>query len=201
MDFSDFPMDKSFGIQPGEHVPGEAMHDYFVEYALKWDILRRIKFNTVVATIERDKVNTRWEVCVKNKYDAIDDRILHTRKLIVATGVTNAPHRPHLSGQDYFDGPILHTAELGCNTEWLGDAGIQTVVVIGGGKSAYDAVYLAACAGKQVEWIIRKSGKGPAWVFPAKATLGAFRALREVRYPVLGRRTRLMKCRSWYCAA
>ena len=50
-------------------------------------------------------------------------------------------------------------------------------------KSAYDVVYMFAAAGREVEWIVRKSGKGPAWVFPAYANLGPFKAVREVHIP------------------
>ena len=181
LDFTDFPMDKSFGVQPGEHVPGEVMHDYLVVYAQKWDILRRIMFSTVVSTIERDDSNLGWKLSVMNMNDSSNVRTLCTKKLVVATGLTNEPHRPMLPGQDDFEAPILHSVDLGREIQWLNDPNISTVTVLGGGKSAYDAVYLAACAAKKVEWIIRKSGKGPAWIFPPKASLGPFKALREVR--------------------
>ena len=186
VDFSDFPMDKSFGIKPGEHVTGEVMHDYLVAYAQKWDILRRIKFNTVVSTVERDEAGTRWKVTVKKanqKEDYTNESVLYTKKLIVATGVTNELHHPRIPGSEEFGTSVLHSADLGREKAWLDDPSVKTVAVLGGGKSAYDAVYLAASAGKKVEWIIRKSGKGPAWVFPPQATLGPFKALREVTSP------------------
>lgn len=185
VDYTDFPMDKSFGVRPGEHVSGEAMHDYLVAYAQKWDIMRRIKFNTKVSTIERDDSGTGWKLTVqRSDSDAMEsgESALVTKKLIVATGVTNEPHRPRLPGQETFGGQVLHSADLGEEKAWRHDPNVKTVAVLGGGKSAYDAVYLAVTAGKEVEWIIRKSGKGPTWIFPARAALGPFKALREVSF-------------------
>ena len=178
-------MDKTFGIEPGQHVTGEAMHDYLTTYALKWGLIQRTRFNTSVSTIERDEAELLWRVQVTTNDPGQPDSsaqksFIISKKLIIATGLTNTPHRPFIPGSDDFAGTILHSADLGRSQDvLLKDPNTSTIAVLGGGKSAYDAVYLAASAGKQVEWIIRRSGKGPAWVFPAKATLGPFKALRE----------------------
>lgn len=177
-DFSDFPLDDRFGIQQGEHITGEAMHEFFKQYAQKWDVLRRIDFEVQVLEITRLENQTGWNVRVRK---ASGEQDMQTKKLIIATGVTNRPHMPPIEGSDRFDGPIVHSAELGKKSGLIvKDPAIKTVAVLGGGKSAYDAVYLAAMAGKEVEWIIRKSGKGPSWVFPSHVQLGPIRAWREV---------------------
>ena len=91
------------------------------------------------------------------------------------------PHRPHIEGADNFGGPIIHSAECGTKSgPIVKDSNIETVAVLGSGKSAWDGVYLAAMAGKKVEWIIRKSGRGSAYVFPPHAHIGPFKARREV---------------------
>lgn len=178
-------MDDSFGIRQGEHISADIMHRYYKHYAQKWDILRRIDFDTQVLDISRLDDKGGWNVKVLRPSGEQDMR---TKKLIIATGVTNAPHIPTIAGSDQFDCPIVHTAELGKKSGLIVKAqAINSVTVVGGGKSAYDAVYLAASAGREVEWIVRKSGKGPAWVFPSHVQLGPIRAWREVsKHPSTG---------------
>jgi cation diffusion facilitator CzcD-associated flavoprotein CzcO len=176
IDFTDLPMHDGFGVPAGSHIPGEVMHEYFKQYAQKWDILRRIDFETFVSEISRLEGPEGWNVKVQ-KGDVAHD--LQTKKLIIATGITHTPHRPSIAGAKYFEAPIIHSAELGQRSGIITkDPQIKTVAVLGGAKSAYDVVYLSALAGKQVEWIVRKSGKGPCWVFPALAT--PLKAHREV---------------------
>jgi len=102
-------------------------------------------------------------------------------KLIVATGIASNPHFPDIPGSQQFHGPIVHSEALGRSEEILfKNDSIKAVSVIGGDKSAYDAVYTAASRGREVEWIIRRSGKGPAWMFPTHTNIGPFKAWREV---------------------
>ena len=180
-------MDDSFGVPWGQPIPGEVMHEYLVRYAQKWDILRRIDLDTIVSEISRLEDREGWDVKVTKGGDAQE---LQTKKLIIATGVTHKPHRPHIEGAHSFEAPIIHSADMGrLSGPIIKDPDVKTVAVLGGAKSAYDAVYLAAMSGKQVEWIVRKSGKGPCWVFPAYTQLGPFKAWRE-KLPV----RRLVSC-------
>ncbi|KAK0705705.1 hypothetical protein B0H67DRAFT_675698 [Lasiosphaeris hirsuta] len=185
LDFSDFPMDSArFGVYPGQHVTGEAMHAYLAAYAEHFKILHRIRFNTKVVEVRRrdasDAAPGGWDV------EVVGGEVLRCEKLVVATGVLSTPHLPHMDGDKDFRGPFLHSSELGRKADGLmGSPDIQTVAVIGGCKSAYDAVYLAASTGHKVEWIIRRSGRGPAWIFPTHTFLGPFKAWRE---KLLGRR-------------
>ncbi|OAP64529.1 hypothetical protein AYL99_00501 [Fonsecaea erecta] len=173
IDFSDFPMHDGFGVPQGQHVSGEAMHEYIKAYAEHFGLLQLIDFESTVAEIRKLEGAQGWNVKLGSGAD------LQAHKLIVATGVTNVPHRPDLSGAEDFGGPIMHSAELGMKGGALTDnPNVETIAVLGGGKSAYDAVHLAGKAGKRVEWIIRKSGKGPEWIFPAH-TMGPLQAVRE----------------------
>ena len=171
-------MDDSFGVKTGTPVPGEVMHEYFKQYAQRKDILRRIDFDTQVLEVSRLGSTEGWTVKVRRPSG---EQEMQTKKLIVATGVTNDPHKPYIEGADQFQAPIIHSADCGIKSgPIVKDPGIETVAVLGGGKSAWDAVYLAAMAGKKVEWIIRKSGRGSAYVFPPDAHVGPFIARREV---------------------
>lgn len=166
------------------------MHKYLEDYAKKHELLDRMSLNTRVSTIERlqDGDGVIWELhcqsrrCqngIATQYSS--DKTLKTRKLILATGVTNEPNQPKMSGETEFGGPIVHSARLGREaTRLLQDLSIKRVVVLGGGKSAYDAVYLFASAGKEVEWVIRRSGRGTNWVLPAHTKLAGFDFWRAV---------------------
>jgi hypothetical protein len=149
------------------------MHTYLERYAEKWDIARRIEYETFVEEVSR---SNGWTVRCKGK-------TFETKKLIVATGITNRPHRPILPHVDDFQCPIIHSAELGRQVDKVTSKAVKTVAVLGGAKSAYDSAYVAASQGKKVHWIIRSSGKGPAWVFPPYTQLGPIKAWRE-RLPV-----------------
>ncbi|RVX70909.1 hypothetical protein B0A52_06066 [Exophiala mesophila] len=176
IDFSDFYMDDGFGIKPGQHVTGEVMHRYLQEYAERADLISRISLGSKVLEVSRDPSGVGWVV----RLDREADGTLQSRKLIVAVGATNVPHRPSIRGAETFNRPIIHSGELGKRGDVLtATSSTESVAVLGGGKSAYDAVYFAASKGRTVEWIIRKSGKGPEWVFPSHTYLGPFKALRE----------------------
>lgn len=168
-----------FHVAAGAHIPGEVMHEYLTQYARKWDVLRRIDFETTVEEVARLPDSLGWAIRVSKPDGTRLD--LQTKQLIVASGITNRPHRPLLpTGSDtVFAAPILHSAELGKRSVLVTSESVSTLAVLGGAKSAYDAVYLAAREGKHVHWIIRASGKGPVWVFPPYTQLGPIQAWRE----------------------
>jgi dimethylaniline monooxygenase (N-oxide forming) len=86
------------------------------------------------------------------------------RKLMVATGLTNWPQLPNFrieKGRDFIS-PIIHSKYLAENSKFLLSTAIQKVVVLGGAKSAFDTVQMLINGGKDVTWIIRNDGSGPA---------------------------------------
>ncbi|KAK3311932.1 cofactor FMO1 FAD enzyme [Apodospora peruviana] len=178
VDFTDFPMDQQrFGVGPGEHITGEVMHDYLTAYADHFHLTDRIRFKTRVVDVRRTQDG--WAVETEN-LDTNSRSFLVCRKLVIATGVLSVPSKPDIQGADDFGVPFIHSADLGPQADAvMKNPDIKTVAVLGGCKSAYDAVYLAATTGHKVEWIIRKSGRGPTWVFPTHTMLGPFRAWRE----------------------
>jgi cation diffusion facilitator CzcD-associated flavoprotein CzcO len=182
LDLLDFEMDDSFGIKPEQHVPGDVMNTYFSLYADHFDLTRRIRFNTRVVEISRRDGGDGWSVRTESVQAAGGDAdVLECKKLVIATGLTNLPHLPGLKGVADFEGPVLHSSEMGSSSaKIVNNPDVKTVAVLGGAKSAYDAVFLAASTGHKVEWIIRKSGRGPTWVFPTHTYLGPFRAWREM---------------------
>lgn len=171
-------MHDGFGIAEGEHVTGEAMHEYLKDYAARHDITKLIDFETRVEEVWRidNRDGRGWDVKV---HRGGETTVLQTEKLVIATGINHEPHRPVFVGADTFERPIIHSAELGLKQELMEDDDVKIVTVLGGGKSAFDAVHLAGRTGHSIHWIMRKSGKGAEWVFPSHAKIGPFSFVRE----------------------
>ena len=88
-------------------------------------------------------------------------------KLILATGITSRPITPDLDLSS-FTGFSFHSVEMGRRHAELTADSVNHVTVVGGHKSAVEAVGTCAQAGKKVEWLIRADGGGPTWLFPSR---------------------------------
>lgn len=157
-------MDESYGVKPGQPIPGSVVHSYLGNYAKRFGVLGRIRFKSKVETAER-KEGDGWFLTVSS--GGQQSQILTTR-LIVATGLTSEPFMPALEGSEKFDAPIFHSKDFRRHAESLKTA--KRVVVFGGTKSAWDAAYAYATAGVEVNMVIRESGHGPVWMAPPYVT-------------------------------
>jgi len=173
-EYSDAPMtgENAFGIKPGEHIPGTVVHEYLKCFAEKFDIFKLCRFGETVVVAEKLADAAGWVLTVdKSAQDtaAATTYKLSTRKMVVATGLTSQPFLPALPGQEAFDAPIVHCGNL---LDWSEElfASATNVVVFGGTKSAWDAAYMFAIRGIHVDWVIRESGHGPAWMAPPYVT-------------------------------
>lgn len=165
--YSDFPMDEeTFRVKEGEFIPGTVVHQYLHAYAEKFDIDRRIRFESRVYKVDR-KDTGGW--VVHYSQNGKTDKTLLARRLVLSTGLTSEPFVPLFSGDESFDAPIFHVKNLADNVVKASKVA-QNVVILGGSKSAYDAAYVHASAGVTVDWVIRKSGHGPAWMAPIYVT-------------------------------
>jgi hypothetical protein len=164
-EYSDFPMDEeTYGVKPGQPIPGTVVHTYLKNYAKKFGVFGRIRFKSKVETAER-KEGEGWLLTVSSggqQYQIL------ASKLVVATGLTSEPFMPALAGSEKFDGLIFHSKDLCLQAESLKTA--KSVVVYGGTKSAWDAAYAYATAGVEVNMVIRESGHGPVWMSPPFVT-------------------------------
>ncbi|KAI9790637.1 MAG: hypothetical protein M1816_004970 [Peltula sp. TS41687] len=178
-EYSDFPMDEAtFGVKPGEYIPGRVIHDYLHRYAKKFDVYRRIRFEAKVDSVERQAAGG-WLINIVPAADKSDRRRsenninentrLLTQKLVVATGLTSEPTLPGFSGSESFEAPLFHCKVFPQRADELLKSA-KSVVVLGGTKSGWDMVYSCASAGVQVDWVIRKSGHGPMWLVPSHIT-------------------------------
>ena len=167
-EYSDFPMDEeTFNVQRGQHIPGQAIHDYLQKYAETFGLFRRIRFNSKVETAEQHG-DEGWLLMIRGKKGNEIDRKLLARKLIIATGLTSEPFLAHFDGIAKFDAPLFHYKDFAQHTDSLISS--KSVVVYGGGKSGWDMAYTYASAGVKVDWVIRDSGRGAAWMSPPYVT-------------------------------
>jgi cation diffusion facilitator CzcD-associated flavoprotein CzcO len=67
--------------------------------------------------------------------------------------MTSQPFLPHFEGQEHFGAPIFHIRDFPKEANTLDTA--KTVTVLGGTKSAWDAVYAYGIKGIKVNWVIR----------------------------------------------
>lgn len=161
-----------FGVKHGEHLPGLAVHEYLVEYSQHWDIDHRIEFRSKVLNAERvqDEKLDGWLLTVQTPDK---EYALFTSKLIVTTGLTSQPQPMHMQGEGAFNADSVNTADLADKApQVLEKPGTKRITILGGSKSAYDAVYMFASAGKEVDWVVRRSGHGPAWMSVTHIVLG-----------------------------
>ncbi|KAH8665039.1 hypothetical protein BGZ60DRAFT_410647 [Tricladium varicosporioides] len=167
-EFSDFPLDtKKYGLHPGDHIPGNVVHEYLLEFAECYGISSLIRYRTKVHATTLLKDSTwRVEYSLTGLYDNEDlaarSQIIAS-KLVIATGLTSQPYIPNFPGQEKFTGTLLHSKDLKPRATDLANS--RTLGVIGGNKSAWDVCYNAAISGAQAHMLIRPSGGGPSWVW------------------------------------
>lgn len=167
-EFSDFPMDTAtYGVKPGEHIPGTVLHKYLTSYAKKFGVFARTRLNTRVESAEENLNTGSWTLKTRNTLTG-EEESLHTKKLIVATGLTSEPYVPSFKGEADFNGPIFHSKDFRQHADTLTTT--RKVAVVGGAKSMWDAAYAYASAGVEVEMIVRESGRGPVWMAPPYVT-------------------------------
>ena len=108
-EYPDFPMDeKTFGVKPGQFIPGEVLHDYLTQFAKKFGVYEKIRFTTKVESAEK-KGKEGWLLGIKSSQGR--SKIL-SEKLVVATGMTSEPFMTEIEGSGSFEAPIFHVKSL-----------------------------------------------------------------------------------------
>ena len=158
-EYPDFPMDpKIYGVQPGEHIPGGVLHKYLTDFAKRFGIFNRTLFRCRVNSIELG-LDDNWKLQISSP-DSKEP--IRTSKIILATDLTSTPNFPQFPGVEKFKGPYFHAKDFCRNEETVKTA--ETVVVVGGAKSAYNVAYAYGDAGAHVDMVIRPDGQGPVWI-------------------------------------
>ena len=139
--------------------PGQVMHKYLGDFACHYNIIRHIKFNTVVTHVcEIRGPGTRWMVTTQSngreKKDEFD-------VVVICIGLySNVPNMPIFPNQSKFTGKVIHNSKLKSTQQLAG----KKVAIIGYGKGATDAAIESAASADQTHIIFRE----PHWPIPRK---------------------------------
>ncbi|KAF3918152.1 hypothetical protein ABW20_dc0100849 [Dactylellina cionopaga] len=127
----------------------------------QYNLDRYTKFKTKVTSIQKDE-SGRWSInddATFGKFDGI----------IAAVGTCGEPKLLKIHGEEQFKGQIYHSSELD-GTKLKG----KTVLIIGGGASAVEAVQFAAAADAANTKVLARSEK---WIIPRNAIVDMLLAL------------------------
>lgn len=150
--------------------------DYLYQYCDREDnrgrtLRDRMIFDTNVRSVR--KIYDKWII-------RSDSTTLYAPKVMIASGLCSQPKVPSLCGKERFSGPIVHTEDFG-ESQIMKDPGITKLLVVGAGKSAADVVYEGVKNGKEVHWVIRSTGTGPA-VFASGKGKGPYKNAFEAAH-------------------
>ena len=184
-EFSDFPMLganlKHLDVQERGKLTGETVFHYIFEYARHFDLLRRTRFNTkvVCATENESSSGKVWTIKLCDTSDGYES-LMTCSKLIVATGQASKPWLPSFPVKDSWKIPTFHSARLNeASQKLIGTNMVGHITIIGGSKSAHDAVYMFATAGKRVTWLTRRSGRGTMPMANSYSQMGPWKVWLE----------------------
>ncbi|KAF2114287.1 hypothetical protein BDV96DRAFT_600997 [Lophiotrema nucula] len=149
---------KATGLDKPERyglIRGTEVHNYLQKYAEKWDLIRRIRFDSKV--VKAGRINRSVEDQLGWQLTLSTGETVDCDKLIVASGLYSRPSIPEIPGQGSFHGLSLHSKILGQRHQKLSDSSVKSVIVVGGCKSALETINLClALPNKpQIHWVIR----------------------------------------------
>lgn len=154
-------MDPSvFGIQPRQHPTGQALHAYLTAYAKKFGFFDDVHCGVCVLSAEHLE-DGGWILTVRSVTNSDpqepqgQESRMFARKLVLATGMTSEPFLPRIKGQAEFDRPLFHIKDFLKYADATTSKSAKRMTVLGGSKSAWDAVYAYGRKGIPVDWVIR----------------------------------------------
>lgn len=130
----------------------EEIQRYIVDIADRFDLRRKIKFNTRIVEAHFDETNNLWEA------KAQDGRIFRARFVVGAMGPFAESRIPDVPGLKKFKGTMAHTAKWDRNIDLRG----KRVAVVGSGASAIQVVPAVQPLAKELKVFQRT----PSWVVP-----------------------------------
>src|SRR5699024_7239012 len=109
--------------------PKDKMGDWLEHYVGIMDLDFWPRTECISAEFNED--TGTWTVQVNRDGEELE---LHPTQLVLATGMSGVPNKPHLPGQENFKGEIRHSSE---HPGGPGDSG-KNVVILGANNSAHD---------------------------------------------------------------
>ena len=125
----------SFSFEPNpdwgrSYGPQQEIYRYLQHCAKKYQLTKRIKFNTAVTALTFCEASGLWTL------NFADGGKSKARAVVLAIGALNIPQYPEIDGIEKFAGKIMHTAEWDPDYALAG----KRVAVIGTGASAIQVV-------------------------------------------------------------
>lgn len=153
--FSDFQYPESADTFPY----AEDVRDYLESYADSFDIRSLIRFNQEVCDVSQAPGDRgRWAVTFRSTDSANEETTREFDFVVVCNGVFHVPSIPAIEGMEEFGGRIIHSSEVKESTYRPG----EKVIIVGGGKSAFDCAAWAAREGNSPTLVFRR----PQWMVP-----------------------------------
>lgn len=151
----------SYSFEPNHEWPQHfstqpVLLDYFRGVADRYDLRKKIRFETQVEEMVWDDNRAVWKVTLKTK-DGGTEKV-EANAVVTAVGQLNRPRLPDIKGRERFKGPAFHSAQWRHDVDLAG----KRVAVIGTGASAYQ--FVPEIAGKVKSLTVFQ--RTPPWGFP-----------------------------------
>ncbi|MES2894572.1 MAG: NAD(P)/FAD-dependent oxidoreductase [Pseudomonadota bacterium] len=150
----------SYSFEPNHFWPQHfstqpVLLDYFRGVASRYDIKKKVRFETVVEEMAWDDDRAVWKVRLKTPSGV---EHVEANAVITAVGQLNRPRFPDIKGRESFKGPSFHSAEWRHDVDLTG----KRVAVIGTGASAFQ--FVPEIVGKVASLSVFQ--RTPPWGFP-----------------------------------
>jgi 4-hydroxyacetophenone monooxygenase len=130
--------------------------NYFKGFSERYQLRRKIRFNTEVTECVFDDVDLVWAVKIRNPDGSVET--LSANAVVSAVGQLNRPRIPDFKGRETFRGPAFHSAEWEPQHQLEG----KRIAVIGSGATAFQLIPEVAKLASHLVCIQRQ----PGWMLP-----------------------------------
>jgi 4-hydroxyacetophenone monooxygenase len=150
----------SYSFEPNHNWPQHfstqpVLLDYFRGVADRYDLRKKIRFETSVEEMVWDETRAVWKVSLKTPKGTEQ---VEATAVITAVGQLNRPRLPDVRGRERFKGPAFHSAQWRHDIDLTG----KRVAVIGTGASAFQ--FVPEIVGKVASLTVFQ--RTPPWGFP-----------------------------------
>ena len=147
-------------------IPKDKLANWFESYAESLEL--NVWTGTDLVWGAYDDVAGRWALTLRRDGE---DRTVHPRHLVYATGVSSIPVRPELPGLAEFGGTVLHSGAYTHGAMWRG----RCALVLGTGNSGHDVAQDLQASGAAVQLIQRS----PSYIVSLKEAQSVYALYNE----------------------
>ena len=135
------------------YIPKDKLANWFETYAESMEL--NVWTSTSLGSGAYDEAAGRWDITLARTEGGSggDDRVIHPRHVVFATGVSGIPIHPDLPGLDTFAGDVMHSGAYLSGHQWQG----RKALVLGTGNSGHDVAQDLHASGVDVTMIQRGS--------------------------------------------